>query len=235
MDEIFRPFTSSHGCLIERTGEPFPSRFSAWQNGMLELDDQGTHFGYVHEGDATLDTPTGTFCLRPGMYFALPFSSRIRGSGQGVVMTRLGSRGTFMVGGPIELRGRLRYINGCTDSLLIPPLRAGDPCLNALYFPANISQTEHTHPSIRLGLIVRGIGECRTQQGTYSLRPGEPFMIHANGLHSFRTMDHELVVIAFHPDSDFGPTDEVHPMINRTLVDGIPASQLDLIKTTGTS
>jgi hypothetical protein len=28
-------------------------------------------------------------------------------------------------------------------------------------------------------------------------------------------------VIAYHPDSDFGPENETHPMVNRTLVGGI--------------
>ena len=33
-------------------------------------------------------------------------------------------------------------------------------------------------------------------------------------------------VIAYHPDSDFGPQDEDHPMINRTIVDGVQASRI---------
>ena len=38
-------------------------------------------------------------------------------------------------------------------------------------------------------------------------------------------------VIAFHPDSDFGPTDIEHPMINRTIVNGVKASELENIRT----
>jgi hypothetical protein len=38
-------------------------------------------------------------------------------------------------------------------------------------------------------------------------------------------------VIAFHPDSDFGPEDENHPMINRTIVNGVSANAIDEIKT----
>ena len=38
-------------------------------------------------------------------------------------------------------------------------------------------------------------------------------------------------MIAFHPDSDFGPAPEDHPMINRTMVDGVSASRLDDIRT----
>src|SRR4029453_3855205 len=170
-------------------GEPYSSRLSTWQRGVLSLENDGTHFGYVHDAVATLEVPAGTFSLNQGMYFAVPSSCTISGSGQGVVMTRLGYRGVFMIGGPIESSGRLRYIDGCTDSLLIPPQLLGDPCLNALYFPAGTSQTEHTHPSARVGLVVRGSGLCRTPEGTFPLSPGLAFLIRAEGRHSFSTAE----------------------------------------------
>ena len=213
------------------TDDAYPSRLSAWRDDMLELPDDGTHFGYVHEGLATLEAAAGTFMLRHGMYFAAPSACRIGGSGQGVVITRLGCHGMFTLGGPVEPKGRLRYIDGCTDSLLIPPQMLGDPCLNALYFPARMSQTEHTHPSARIGLVVRGAGECHTPEATFSLFPGLTFVIRAEGRHSFRTTEEEMLVVAYHPDSDYGPTHEAHPMINRTMVRGVPASQIERIRT----
>jgi len=41
-------------------------------------------------------------------------------------------------------------------------------------------------------------------------------------VHSFHTADsgQELNVVAYHPDTDHGPEDETHPMLNRTWVDG---------------
>lgn len=230
-DKTFLPFQLAQGRLAETTGDAFPSRLSAWRNQTLELPGDGTHFGYVHEGTATLEAASGTFTLRHGMYFAAPSACRISGAGRGIVITRLDYRGVFALGGPVEPRGRLRYIDGCTDSLLIPPPMLGDPCLNALYFPAHVSQTEHTHPSARVGLVVRGTGECRTPESSFSLFPGLAFIIRAEGRHCFRTTEDELVVVAYHPDSDFGPTHEAHPMINRTMVRGIPASQLEMIRT----
>jgi hypothetical protein len=164
-DGIFFPFHLSHGCLVHMADEAFPSRLSCWRDGSLELNDEGTHFGFLHDAPATLDAPTGSFHLQPNMYFSVPFACRIKGPGQGIVITRLGYRGVFTVGGPIEPTGRLRYIDGCTDSLLLPPQMSGDPCLNALYFPAGISQTQHTHPSARIGLVVRGAGECSYPSG----------------------------------------------------------------------
>ena len=225
-DEIFLPFELKHGCLFESTSDEFPSRLSAWKTGTLELRNDGTHFGFVHQGFATLEVPAGKFSLAQGMYFAAPSECRVSGHGEGLVITRIGYGGVFVLGGPIEAQGRLRYINGCTDSLLIPPQMLGDPCLNALYFPAQVSQTEHTHPSIRMGIIAYGSGECRTPDSVHPLVPGLPFIIRANGRHAFKTTSQEMIVIAFHPDSDFGPTHEKHPMINRTVIAGVPASQL---------
>ncbi|MEZ5600003.1 MAG: hypothetical protein R3F36_02845 [Candidatus Competibacteraceae bacterium] len=37
-------------------------------------------------------------------------------------------------------------------------------------------------------------------------------------LHSFFTEETALDVVAWHPDSDFGPRDDDHPMINRTVI-----------------
>jgi hypothetical protein len=44
------------------------------------------------------------------------------------------------------------------------------------------------------------------------------FVIPENAKHSFHTSEQALRVIAYHPDSDFGPTDESHPMVNKTIL-----------------
>ena len=49
----------------------------------------------------------------------------------------------------LETVGRLRYIDGCSDTLLICPPRVGEPCLNHLHIPPHTDQTPHTHPSAR--------------------------------------------------------------------------------------
>ena len=71
-----------------------------------------------------------------------------------------------------------------------------------------------------------GRGVCRVAGGPVPLVPGRAFVIPADALHSFATADEPMVVVAYHPDSDVGPTDESHPMITRTIVDGVPASDL---------
>src|SRR5436190_9407248 len=95
------------------------------------------------------------------MWFALPGAGRVSGAGEGIVVTSTEHIGLFQLGGPLEPAGRLRYIDGCTDTLLIAPPRLGDPCLNALYFPSVTDQTQHTHPSLRAGLGMSCRGVCR--------------------------------------------------------------------------
>ena len=208
-----------HGLLADFSDDPFASRLSAWRAGRLSLRSGATHFGFVHSGEAEISCASGVYRIGEGMYFSLEGLSEITGGGAGIVCTRMDYRGMFQVGGPIEERGRLRYIDGCTDSLLISPAVQGDPCLNLLHLPPGTRQTEHTHPSLRMGMIVRGTGECVTPEERTPLHPGLCFVIPADVRHCFHTDSEELAVIAYHPDSDFGPTHQDHPMINRTIID----------------
>ncbi len=227
----FIPYSLAHGPLADFSNDEFPTQLCAWSDGWLELQGSGTHYGYVYQGQLTIQVSSGLFVLKSGMYFSLPGAGTLLGDGQGIVITRLGYKGVFNIGGPIEPEGRLLYIDGCRDSLLIPPVVRGDPCLNALYFPPGINQTQHTHPSMRIGMVVSGQGECITPDEVIPLEPGQVFVIPAGGLHSFKTTNSPMVVCAYHPDSDYGPTHENHPMINRTWVNGISAANLEAIRT----
>jgi hypothetical protein len=230
----FSSFELRNGCLFDDSVSEFPTMLWAWSDGEpLGLENTGTDalFGYIHAGPTHVRAEHNSYRLVAGQYFC--FSERVEiAGGTGIVVRRLGFRGQNVIGGPIEATGRLRYIDGCTDSLLVPPVTFGAPCLNALYFPPGIDQTPHTHPSVRIGLIASGSGICALPEGPVPLVPGEAFVIRTGGVHSFRTgPESGMVVIAYHPDSDFGPLDENHPMINRTIVGGVPASKLDDIKT----
>lgn len=181
--------------------------------------------------ETTLTRSRVKFTIEAGMYFAAVGPINLCG-GQGIVMECESYRPQFAIGGPIEAEGRLKYIDGCTDSLLLPPVKFGDPCFNALYFPPNINQTQHTHPSLRVGLVVSGRGECVTPEKTIPLEPDTAFVIEKDGLHYFRTFAEQgMLVVAYHPDSDFGPKDENHPMVNRTIVKGVSANQIEAIRT----
>lgn len=193
---------------------------------------RGTSFVYVFDGFASVTGRFGNMMLQPGMYGCF-YEGHIRTYKGSMVFTvrQDGYAGMFSVGGPLEPVGRLKYIDGCTDSILIPPVKKGDPCLNHLHFPVGIKQTMHTHPEVRLGIVCKGYGKCITEFGKYDLVPGLVFAILAGGKHSFITEKHTLDIVAFHPTTDVGPTDEAHPMINRTIVDGISAANLPEIQT----
>ena len=208
----------------------YPTTLRSWNSGTLDLPDDGVHYGFVYSGQCTLTTANNEYNLTEAMYFRCKGSINIK-NGKGFIATRHDQDCTFMIGGPAENRGRLAYIDGCSDSLLISPDVLGDPCLNLLYFPPNIDQTPHTHPSDRIGCVLSGKGECLTPTETISLYPGCLFRIAAEGIHKFKTIDSSMRVIAYHPDSDFGPTNSNHPMINKTIVNGISASELQSIQT----
>ena len=226
----FVPLTIDNGLRVDLAQDEYPTRVLGWREDALELSAGDTHYGMVVEGQSTLESDAGRIALRAGMFFVLPGEGRVRG-GAGLVISRLGYRGLFQVGGPLEATGRLRYIDGCSDTLLVCPPVLGEPCLNHLHMPPGTNQTAHTHPSERIGVIVRGSGECRTPGGTFRLRPGMGWRIPTGCLHSFFTTDSALDVLAWHPDSDFGPTHDHHPMVNRTMVEGVSASHLDEIRT----
>ena len=190
-----------------------------WGGEALDLPQQGTVFGMVTDDGAILTMRQRATPLQRGMFFVSNDGGRIAG-GSGLVIFRPGYCGLPQIGGPLEARGRLQYIDGCSDTLWVSPPRLGEPCLNHLHIPPHTDQTQHTHPSDRIGVILRGSGECRTADGIHSLSPGMGWLIPAGSLHSFFTRDDSLDVVAWHPDSDFGPTDQNHPMINRTEIPG---------------
>jgi mannose-6-phosphate isomerase-like protein (cupin superfamily) len=239
MNKAFSHYEWKNGAIGALSPE-FPAVLSSWEKYLFLHDNQAigktdTHYIYVHEGDAVLFYGKNFYPMPMGTYACVPGNAYIA-SGRGIVITKQDYKGMFSIGGPAEHEGRLKYIDGCTDSLLIPPVMLGDPCLNLLYFPPNIDQTMHTHPSDRIGIIMSGKGKCVAinddGEESIDLVRGMLFCIHANGKHKFQTPYGEhLRVLAFHPDSDYGPTHQFHPMLNRTMVEGVSASLLPEIQT----
>ena len=247
----------------DRKHEKYPIKYYNVINGKgLEVKEDCSYYGYCYGGEALITQNNDTtFIIADGMYFsssALESFTHPAGETSKIVVVEVyHNEGVYpetkfkamnMVGGKIETEGRLKYIDGCTDSLLIAPVKLGDPCFNHLHFPHSINQTAHTHPSHRIGIVAKGNGLCLTPFGNLPLTEGMIFVIkqwdgeeknigldgkmYPNGTHSFMTPETSCMdVIAFHPDSDFGATDINHPMINRTIVDGVSASLLEDIRT----
>ena len=218
------------GGLVHTVAEEATSALYSWSVKPLSLHNSGYgYFGFVQSGPTALSHKGWSVSLREGMYFMVPDEVIIEG-GEGVVISHSDYSPFLTIGGPVEQKGRLKYIDTCSDSLLLSPLKLGDPCLNLLHFPEGVEQTPHTHPSCRIGVVLSGKGTCESwnelEPEVFELNHGDLFTIPAECRHRFcSTSGDELRVLAYHPDSDFGPQDEDHPMINRTLIDGKSASQ----------
>ena len=231
--QCVRTFRLQSGLISEHDDGRFRTVLYGFTPGLdVHLMVGYTHFGAVYEGELVLQCRGRERHLYEGDYFSVVGPAIVTGAGCGMASSAPGYLGINSFG-PIEDVGKLRYIDGCSDTLLVPPVRKGDPCLNHLHFPTGIRQTPHTHPSVRTGLVFRGRGECIVPgEDPIPLRPGCVFIIPTDAVHSFNTFDSTMDVIAFHPDSDTGMTDDDHPMVNRTLIDGVSASQIQSIRTT---
>lgn len=243
----YQHWTRPVGLLVKEADEQFSTAFHGWlspaqrlavedfgsvEDFTLDVDAFDTAYGFIAQGHASVDRGTcADMHLSQGMWFVQPGPCVIKFSADHLsafVAIRHDFKALAACGGPVESMGRLSYIDGCSDTLLAAPAKLGDPCLNLLHFPGNINQTQHTHPSARLGIVLAGNGECIAWPNgadappeVTPLRKGIIFSIPTGCLHCFRTPTGGFMdVIAYHPDSDWGPTDEEHPMVNRTHVDG---------------
>ena len=115
--------------------------------------------------------------------------------------------------------GNLSYMDGGTNTTAVNPGRLGDPVINYVHFPAGMKQTLHTHPSHRVGMVLKGSGLVELDNGDFSLKAGDVFFMQRNVLHNFTCPYREDVVLfVFAPDSGTGPTDEVNPLKIRTYI-----------------
>lgn len=213
----FQPLTIADGVLLETAGGVIVRGVVGTAHA---LADGATHFGLIVRGAVAYAAPHVEATLRAPSWFVADGAARLTPAegAQALVLSVPGYHGVPQLGPGLEARGRLRYIDGCSDTLLVCPPRLGEPCLNHLHIPAGTRQTAHTHPSVRLGLIARGRGWCVTPHGRHRLEEGLAWHIPAGVVHAFHTDEAALDVLAWHPDSDFGPRDEDHPMINKTVV-----------------
>jgi len=73
-----------------------------------------------------------------------------------------------------------------------------------------------------LGTVIKGQGVAEWREGqdirSHQLKVGEVFLIEPMELHHFKTVDQDLSVAIFHPDSEGGPQDHKNPMFSRTYL-----------------
>jgi quercetin dioxygenase-like cupin family protein len=199
----------SYSLMIRNDSITIPAKDVGWATAM----------GYSY-GDSIIKVGSERVVLKAGDYFSIPVKNqniKIDAGNNLFIVFRLGFIGQYYIG-KTERKGRLSYIDGCSDSLIIYPPRLGDASLNLLYFPKNINQSFHTHPSIRIGCVISGTGISDTDDGANDLSEGVHFCLEEHELHRFKTSESEMRIVAFHPDGDWGPTDENHTMFNRTYI-----------------
>jgi hypothetical protein len=213
---------SNNTSIIDMRDTMYPSYSLMVRNNVAKIEAKdiswSTAMGYSYSA-AEIKNGAKNILLQPGDYFSFTVKDNdvtIATTDNLFIVFRLGFMGHNLIG-QTENKGRLSYIDGCSDSLLVYPPRLGDASLNYLYFPKDINQSYHTHPSIRIGCVISGSGVSDTDIPN-PLIEGVHFCLEEQELHRFRTEDSDMRIIAFHPDGDWGPTDENHTMINRTYV-----------------
>ena len=208
--------------VIDRTDSMYPCILYKVTDDKFSIPDHSTIYGFVLSGQVQVSE---TKVLTTGEFFSVNSryeSKNIVVKGSASIVVRFGFNGQNTFGGPVEPQGRLCYINNCSDSLLVYPPRMGDPSMSSLHFPPGIVQDFHTHPSFRMGTVFYGKGYAESKSNKYDLIPGALFCMEEQEIHRFVTEESGLIVISFHPDGDWGPTDHNHTLLNRTY---LPSSQ----------
>lgn len=224
MDIIANP---TKGDRLDATATMYPSYLEVVSGAWRLSEEAATHYGYVLSGSTKLIGDVLEVTAKASTFFCWPGCLRLEADGVVVVMCRYGFLGLLSVG-VIERTGRLSYIDGCSSTVLAQPPRVGDPVLNHLHFPPETLQTEHTHPSIRFGVVAKGQGiafgshPCGDGRWEKSLTEGAVFLLQAQERHAFQTLGsgEGMEVISYHPESDWRPTDHSHPMLTRTYLSG---------------
>ncbi|AVP96496.1 hypothetical protein C7S18_04475 [Ahniella affigens] len=213
----------NQGDSIDARDTMYPSSLVVVSGKKLFESVSDTLYGVVLSGRAQVVGRRFQFGATVGGYFCATGGVTVEADGLVVLIERLGFRGITSAG-IMEERGRLTYIDGCTSTILVAPPRLGDPVLNHLHFPAEVRQTEHVHPSIRLGVVTKGSGVAIGSNPSGGakweerLYEGSVFMIPAQERHAFHTIGSTggMDIVSYHPESDWGPTDSIHPMLTRT-------------------
>ena len=188
MEIIYEP---QHTAGIRALDTMYPT-YSMYFSENIEKQgmDFATTYGYVLSGMASIYANQQNWWLVNKNYFAFHGTWTIENASDDFEMwtvTKIGYKCMPMLG-QTENNGRLSYIDGCSDSVLVSMPRMGDPVLNYLHFPTGIYQTQHTHPSIRMGVVIDGEGEAFQEQSNYSdgwvkpLKKGCMFMLNTGYL-----------------------------------------------------
>lgn len=210
--------------FIDKIDSAYPSSCHRYNKkiNIAQIFENATVFG-VCLNKTKIIYNNSILSLESEAYFSLTITKKtkkfiIEPSEEVVIFVRHGYIGLNQLGLNCESVGRLSYIDDCTDTTLLSPPRFGNPTLNLLSFPKKINQSFHNHPTLRFGVILEGAGVADADEKSYSLKKHNIFCIPEKEHHRFRTDKRIMRLVAFHPDSEFGPKDNNHAMLNSTYL-----------------
>jgi len=206
---------------VFETKDRWPLRITKINSGEIKgFNPQGT--AYVMLNNATFTGEESSFRkINGALCLNNMFTVDCQTGGNGVVIEYDGlklSENRYYIQTELGM-GNLSYMDGGTNTTAINPGRLGDPVINYVHFPAGMTQTLHTHPSHRVGMVLKGRGRVELDSSNFELKPGDVFFMQRNVLHNFTCpYNEDVVLFVFAPDSGTGPTDEVNPLKIRTYV-----------------
>lgn len=118
---MLETFNWSGDVVFDNGRESMVATWDPCWNILGSFSDPGAIFGFVLDGeDAVLRHHHRHHSLVPGSYFVtnVTGASLFNPGGRVLLIHQRHANFPFTIGGPIEPFGRLRYIDGCTDSLL---------------------------------------------------------------------------------------------------------------------
>lgn len=173
-------------------------------------------FGVTVGKNCSVHDSEGKILLPENYYFRLGPGVKIRGKSALVVLVAMPPRETKF--GKIPQRGAIEYEPGGQETTLVYPDIFGEPTLNFLSMEPHFrDQLMHWHDAIRINIVISGEVFCETpSHAPVTCNRGSIIILPNGALHRFRTNSTGMKFVAFHPDSEFGPTPKNNPMFNKT-------------------
>lgn len=196
-------------CSFWKIGDEIPEvldgphriQFRQATKGRRQLPNGWTHFGFFGSGSLRVKSGPAECSLRDGGFFRSPGQTQVDG-GNGFIVSLEGDHGFFQIGGPFDVVGRLPYPPGGEQNCLIWPAAPLLASLNYLKMTAAEGwQTEHTHPSLRLNIVLSGQAKCKTHEGVRTISAGDVVLLGSHEKHAFGEAAPSMTFVAFHPDS----------------------------------
>ena len=105
-------------------------------SGGMKLADGASHFIIAFGAALEVNTGEEREHLRPECFGVFSGPAVLEGDGRALVVSMDNYACPRLKGGPVEQEGRLRYVDGCSATILLSPPVKGEPCFNFMHLPA---------------------------------------------------------------------------------------------------